>query len=139
MAMRAAGRSSTERRQLRTKCEFTGHRLSIELLVLDNESCPVGEFLLQLTEQERRRIDVLFELLGTTGHIANKEHFKKIEGTDLFEFKRHQLRFLCFYTADRRVVVCHALRKKKDKHRRRDLEHAAELMKKYLDQDRSEP
>jgi phage-related protein len=119
---------------LRTRCEFRGNQLAIELLVFDNGACPVADFLGQLTGQERRRIDVLFERLGNQGRISNKELFKKLEGTKLFEFKRHQIRLICFYTPDKRVVICHALRKKQDKHQKRDLDHAETLRTEYLKQ-----
>jgi len=119
---------------LHTKCEYKGNFLSVVLLVLNNGSCPVGDFLASLTPQERRKVDVLFELIGCRGRISNKEHFKKIEGTDLFEFKRHQVRLLCFYTEDKQIVICHALRKKKDRHKKRDLDLATDLRNLYLKQ-----
>lgn len=119
---------------LRTRCEYRGNQLAIELLVLDNEASPVADFLGQLTEQERGKVDVLFERLGNQGRISNKELFKKIEGTKLFEFKRHQIRLICFYTSNKRVVICHALRKKQDKHQKRDLDRAEKLRTDYLNQ-----
>ena len=117
---------------MRTKCEFKGNAFSIDVLVLDDESCPVAEFLIALSQSDRRKVDVLLELLGSKGRISNKEHFKKIEGTDLFEFKRHQIRLICFFTPEKKVVICHALLKKQDKHRARDLEYAEKLRKSLL-------
>jgi hypothetical protein len=120
---------------LQTRCLYKGNHFSIRALVLRDGACPVGDFLAALTPKERRKVDVLFEKLATHGIIRNKELFKKIEGTDLFEFKRFQTRLICFFTADKLVVICHAVMKKKDKHRMEDLDHATGLRKSYLGQD----
>lgn len=121
-----------ERRALRTESEHKGNSFSIEVLVLDDGSSPVREFLSSLEQSQRRKIDVLFELLATRGKITNDEKFKKIEGTQLFEFKSHQIRLICFFTKDKRVVLCHGLFKKKDKHKPNDLGHAENLRKALL-------
>lgn len=102
--------------------------------MLDNGSCPVRDYLSSLSSQERQKVDVLFERLGSTARITNEQKFKKIEGTgSLFEFKSHQTRLICFFTKDKRVVICHALRKKQDKHKPKDLEHAENLRKALLE------
>jgi len=113
---------------MHTRPEHKGNYFSIELLVLDDQCCPVGDFLNGLSESNRTKIDVLFERLASTGKISNKEKFKKIEGTQkLFEFKSFQIRLICFFTSNKRVVICHALMKKKDKHSSTDLEYAESL------------
>lgn len=117
---------------METKCEFQGTRFGIHVLVLDDNKSPVGDFLAALEPSDRRKVDVLFELLAEKGVISNSEHFKKIEGTDLFEFKRFQIRLICFYTSDKKVVVCHAVKKKKDKHKPSDLDYAEKLRKSFL-------
>ena len=132
MAGKGVGPSSRSAGILDTRCEFQGPLLSIHALMLDDGSSPVRDYLTALSTQDRRKVDVLFERLGHTGKISNKEHFKKIEGTNLFEFKRHQIRLICFFTPDKRVVICHALTKKQDKHQRNDLDHAESLRKALL-------
>lgn len=125
MAIREAGHLTPA---MHTRSEYKGNHFCIELLVLDDQSCPVGDFLDALSESDRRKIDVLFERLATHGSISNKEKFKKIEGTTkLFEFKSYQIRLICFFASNKRVVICHALIKKKDKHSPKDLEHAEGL------------
>lgn len=115
-----------------TREAYKGSRFSIELHVTDDGVCPVGDYLDALGESGRRKIDVLFERLGDHGKIANKEKFKKLEGTDgVFEFKSHQIRLLCFFTNDRRVIVCRGVTKKRDKHDSADIEHAIECWRAY--------
>jgi hypothetical protein len=118
-----------ERRPLHTECVYKGNFHSIELLVLDDGSCPVRGFLSALSAKDRTKVDVLFELLASHGRISNKEKFKKIEGTELWEFKSFQIRLICFFMKDKRVVICHALTKKQDKHKPKDLVHAENLRK----------
>ena len=92
---------------------------------LADGSCPAGDFLDSLDSSERRKLDVLFEILGNSGKISNREKFKKLEGTDkIFEFKCFQIRILCFFTRDRRVMLLFGLRKKKDKYSRQDISRA---------------
>lgn len=117
---------------MQTKCEFQGTYLGIHVMVLDDGSSPVQDFLNGLEAGERRRVDALFDLLGSNGQIRNKEQFKKIESSNLFEFKRFQIRLICFFTSDKKVVICHALRKKKDKHSQSDLDYAERMRKKFL-------
>jgi mRNA-degrading endonuclease RelE of RelBE toxin-antitoxin system len=102
------------------------------LLVLDNGTCPVREFLTSLSPADRRKVDVLVELFASRGKIANKEKFKKIEGTNLFEFKSHQIRLICFFAEGKRLVICRGLIKKKEKHDARDLDNADNLRKAFL-------
>lgn len=121
-----------ECRSLQTECVYQGNFFSIEVLVLDDGSSPARDFLSSLSSLERTKVDVLFERLASTGKISNSEHFKKIEGTDLLEFKRHQIRLICFFMKGKRVVICHCVRKKQDKHKPKDLDHAENLRKALL-------
>lgn len=115
-----------------TKLVYGGARFQIELLVSDDGKCQVNEFLEELDASDRRKLDVLFEYLGEQGRISNKEKFKKLEGTDgLYEFKSFQIRLICFYTSDKRVIVCRALKKKRDKHDRTDLDYAADCKRRF--------
>ena len=53
--------------------------------------------------------------LAETGNGGPRERFKKVEGTDLWEFKKHRHRFLGFYLPKRRFVIASYEEKKKDK------------------------
>ncbi len=116
-----------------TRIAYTGTKRTIELLCNDDGSCPVGDFLDSLSQADRRKVDVLFELYGEKGQISNKEKFKKLEGSDgIFEFKAFQIRLLCFFAPNGRVVICRALRKKADKHASADINYAEQRRRNFL-------
>ena len=115
--------------------EFVGRRLSIQCLELADGSCPAGDFLDSLSAPERRKMDVLFELMGDRGQIFNREKFKKLAGSDgLFEFKSHQIRVPCIFGMGRTVVLLFGLRKKSDRYKRKEIERAEEYRQWYLSQ-----
>jgi len=53
--------------------EFVGRRLTIQCLELADGSCPAGDFLDSLSAPERRKLDVLFELMGGSDRYKRKE------------------------------------------------------------------
>lgn len=113
--------------------EFVGRRFTIQCLELADGSCPAGDFLDSLSAQERRKLDVLFELMGDRGQIFNPEKFKKIAGSDgLFEFKSHQIRIPCIFGRERTIVLLFCLRKKSDRYKRKEIERAKEYRQWYL-------
>jgi len=57
-----------------------------------------------LDKTDKAKINKLFEVLGDHGKISNKEKFKKIEGTDFFEFKNFQNPNALFLPA--RTICC---------------------------------
>lgn len=116
-----------------TRVAYTGTKRTIELLCDDDGSCPVGDFLEGLDPRDLRKVDVLFDLMGSKGQISNKEKFKKLEGSDgIFEFKSFQVRLLCFFAPNGRVIVCRGLVKKSDKHSNQDITFAEQRRKKFL-------
>ena len=115
------------------KPEFEGTAFAIQALELPDGSCPAGEFLDSLDASDRTKLDVLFEVLGCTGRISNKEKFKKLEGTkSLWEFKSFQIRIPCFFTSNKRVMLCFGLVKKKDKYRPEEIKRAEEYQATFL-------
>lgn len=114
--------------------EYSGGVFTIEALCLADGSCPAGEFLDSLDSADRRKLDVLFERLGDHGEIRNREKFKKLEGSDgIFAFKSHQIRLPCFFTRDKRVMLCFGLIKKKDKYTTEDIRRAEDYRRRYLE------
>lgn len=115
--------------------EFSGRRFTIQCLELADGSCPAGDFLDSLSAAERRKVDVLFELMGDRGKIFNPEKFKKLSASDgLFEFKSHQIRIPCIFGRSRAVVLLFGLRKKSDKYKRKEIERAEDYRQWYLSQ-----
>ena len=116
-----------------TKPAYKGPLKTIEYLVADDGSCAVEAFVEALERGDRKKVDVLFEMMGLKGRISNKEKFKKLEGSDnIWEFKSFQIRLLCFMAPGNKVIICRAQIKKKARHDRADIEFAEACRKKYL-------
>lgn len=115
--------------------EFEGTYFSIRCLELADGSCPAGTFLDSLSAGDRRKLDVLFEMLGNSGKIWNTEKFKKLEGSDnIWEFKSFQVRIPCFFAQGRKVILLFGLIKKKDKYNAEEIERAERYRDWYLGQ-----
>jgi phage-related protein len=69
----------------------------------------------ELNDTEKAKMLRLFNKMGEHGRIANREQFKQIEGTDLFEFKSFQIRMPCYFLPGGLVVITHGFRKKGDR------------------------
>lgn len=115
--------------------EFEGTHYTIQCLDLGDGTCPAGDFLDSLDGSDRRKLDVLFERLGNTGKIWNKEKFKKLEGSDkIWEFKSFQIRIPCFFGPNKKVILAFGLRKKKDKYNADEIQRAERYRDWYLGQ-----
>jgi hypothetical protein len=78
-----------------------------------NETSPGFVFYRDnLNDTEKAQMLRLFNKIGEQGWIANKEQFKRIEGTEFFEFKHFQIRMPCFFLPGNLVVITHGFRKK---------------------------
>ena len=102
---------------------------------------PGLEFFESLSTQERAKIQARFELLAEQGRISDEKKFKKLEkrrNINLFEFKRHQLRFIGAFSPRNQseqaefVIAC-GVTKKADKHVDPDIERAARILKEHFD------
>ncbi len=74
---------------------------------------PGYDFVNSLSEPDQAKLLHLFKMFGDHGRISNPEHFKKIEGTEFFEFKSFQIRMPCYYAPGRLLVVTHGFLKKR--------------------------
>jgi len=92
---------------------------------------PGLEFLRDQDAKWQAQIHVLFRRLGDEVRISNREKFKRIEGTDFWEFKAFQIRMPCYFRPDQRVVITHGFIKKDDKIRRSDLERAESIKRQH--------
>ena len=91
---------------------YRGSRFTVEYAIRGDESVPALDFYNGSETRWQGRLNNLFKLLGDTGQIRNKEHFRKFaEG--FFEFKAYQIRMLCYFRSDKRVVITHGFTKKK--------------------------
>jgi Phage derived protein Gp49-like (DUF891) len=112
-----------------------GQKLQIVFAIRANGSMPAKEFFdNELNDAERRRFRPPMERLAETRNVTNREHFKKVEGSEeLWEFKSHQLRILGFYMPDGRFALAYGLRKKQDRLRPADIQVADQIRKEFTE------
>ena len=106
----------------------TGEWYVVEWATKLNGSVPGKEFYENLSEQEKARVLALFSRLAEHRQIRNREQFKKVEGYELFEFKKFQTRFLGDFRPGRRFVVATGLNKKSNKLKRTEIEKAINVL-----------
>lgn len=117
-----------------------GRRIAIEFAVRSNGTIPAKDFYdNDLSEEERAKLKPPFTRLADDGHVANKERFKKVEGTlELWEFKLHQVRMPGFYLPGGRFVLTHGLRKKQDKLPKSEIEAAHTIRAEHIKREKEQ-
>jgi hypothetical protein len=75
---------------------------------------PAQDFFRNLDPPDQAKTMALFRRLACRGRIESRENFKKLED-GLWEFKKHQIRFIGDFHPGQIFLVAHAVRKKKDK------------------------
>ena len=111
---------------------YQGQFFTIEFFQKGN-SYPADEFLKVLDVKVQARAYALFVRLADHRMVRNKQKFRILEGTDgIFEFKpTDQLRILCFFTSDRRVILTNAFIKKSNKTPQEELIRAESYKKDF--------
>lgn len=107
----------------------------------DGTSCPMRQFLTELTELERKKAYKLLQRFAEYGEIQNTEQFKKLEKSDeIWEFKpTSSVRLLCFFgdrESKRTIILVHGVKKKRWTHRRPDVEKVQRIRKIYVEEGR---
>jgi hypothetical protein len=117
---------------------YLGALKTVVYAVRANGSSPGYEFFQnELTDRERARLFWMFAKMGDYGSIANREQFKRLEGSKakLSEFKHQQIRMLCFDLPGNLIVITHGFRKKCSKIPPNQIERAEQI--KAEDEERS--
>jgi hypothetical protein len=111
-----------------------GRKITIEFATRANGQTPAKDFYdNELSEEERTKLIPPFRRLADDGHVANRERFKKVEGTkELWEFKLHQVRMPGFFLPGGRFVLTHGLRKKRDELPRQEIEIAEAIRTEHI-------
>jgi Phage derived protein Gp49-like (DUF891) len=113
---------------------YVGKKYTIRCLELADGSSPAWDFLQSLGDADRVKVTALFAWFGDNGPITNRQKFKKIEESEkISEFKSFQVRIFCFYDG-REVLLEFGVIKKKDKHKRADIERAESYRRWYFSQ-----
>ncbi|HXJ14016.1 MAG TPA: type II toxin-antitoxin system RelE/ParE family toxin [Candidatus Limnocylindrales bacterium] len=112
---------------------LAGEKLAIVFAVRTNGSMPAKDFFDgELTDAERRKFRPPMERLAETRRVENREHFKKVEATNLWEFKSHQIRLLGGYLDDGRFALAHGIKKKQDRLKSSDIQVAEEILREFV-------
>ncbi len=90
------------------------------------------EYFLELSVDQKEKVEYLFRMLANTGKIRNIEKFRE-EGDKIYAFKPKPDRFLCFFYRGGKVIVTNAFVKKADKLPPREKERALACKDDYLD------
>ena len=96
---------------------------------------PARSYYLDLSDDDKAKVLALFQRLADRGFIQNREKFKKLgskakgKGSELWEIKSFQLRFLGDYRQNRRFIIAHALRKKSDNLPKSDIAKAVRILR----------
>lgn len=97
-----------------TKVFYQGRCYTVKFAKL-KDSCPAEDFLASLSKKDWEAVVRIIKRLTDVGKIRNTEQFKKISGTDFWEFKAFQIRVFCYFAGQRQLVVTHGYKKKQQK------------------------
>lgn len=109
---------------------FKGQKFTILWAATGNGRFPALEFFETLEVRNQAKILALFEMLAAMGSISNEQKFKKLQD-GIWEFKSYQLRFLGSFRPDGVFVVATGLKKKRDKHKTKDLGRARRILEEH--------
>ena len=117
----------TSGRGAQRKIAYSGVVFTIAYALCSDYSSPGEEFYDQRSASDKAKLNALFELLGNTGRISNREKFKKLVD-DIWEFKSYQIRTRCAFTASRIILVTHGFIKKGDDTPRAEIVRAKRIL-----------
>lgn len=95
---------------------FAKDNFEVKAAQAGDGSFPSWSFFNALPENDKAKMNVLFQYIAAIGQIKNKEKFKKLELTDdLFLFKQFQIRMPCFWSKSGVLFITHGFVKKQDR------------------------
>ncbi len=93
---------------------FLGSEFTIEWYYDQRGKSQALDYFEELSFDRQEKVMHLFEIMGNTGKIKNKEKFRS-EEDKIYAFKPQPDRFLCFFFKGSKIIVTNAFEKKKDK------------------------
>ena len=112
-----------------TSVAVHGRERTIQYAIRGNGSMPAKKFIEGLSAGEQAKVAVLFKKMAGTARIWNTTQYKKVEG-NIWEFKRHQIRVMCFQVG-KRLVLTHGFRKKVDRTPRSEIKRAERIREEH--------
>jgi hypothetical protein len=110
---------------------FVGQRFVVECAIRSNADCPSKDFIDSLNNQDKPKIIRTIKRYANFGTIFNKEQFKKVEGTEFFEFKSFQIRIFMYHCSLGRIALTHGFNKKGDRIPPGEIERAYLIREEY--------
>jgi len=95
---------------------------------------PARDYYLKLPDEDKAKVNTLFQRLADFGSITNWEKFRQLgekagaKAKGLCEFKSFQIRFIGDFRPGKRFIIAHGTRKKKDKLPQAEIEKAIRIL-----------
>jgi len=106
-----------------------GRKKTVVYAVCSKSDSPGQDFFNALDSSNQAKMNALFVRMADHGVIVNEEKFKKITGTNFFEFKSHQIRMPCYHLPGQLLVVTHGFFKRSDRTPPAEIEKAERIPK----------
>ena len=108
---------------------------------LDNDTCPVEDYLDSLSEKQVEKIFFVLDLIEQLPVVPRK-FFKKLKATDdiweaRIQYGNNIFRLLGFFDSNELVILNHAFTKKTQKTPRKEIKKAEQRKKDYFSKRRS--
>ena len=93
---------------------YEGHSFTVEWYVSENGESLALDYYQSLDTGQRKKFLFLAKRMGDFGRISDKTKFN-YEGDQIYAFKPHPERFLCFFIQDSKIIITNGFRKKQQK------------------------
>ena len=104
---------------------YKGHEFQIEWYYTPKDESQSLAYYLKLPPEQRRKVMMLFRIMGETGKIREESKFR-YEGDKIYTFKPQPHRFLSFFVEGRKIIVTNAFWKKQQKLPKSEKERAGQ-------------
>lgn len=109
---------------------YEGTEFTLEWYYNTKGKMSAYDYFQELSEDRKDKAFYLFEKLGDTGKIFNKQQFRH-EDDQIYAFKPKPDRFYCFFYEGSKVIVTNACEKKQDKLSPREKDKALRAREDY--------
>jgi hypothetical protein len=109
---------------------YKGQEFQIEWYYTPEGESQALSYYLNLPPDQRRKVMMLFRMIGETGKIRDESKFK-YEGDKIYAFKPQPHRFLSFFVEGKKIIVTNSFWKKQTKLPKGEKERALKCMESY--------
>lgn len=111
---------------------YQGGKFTVEWYFDKRKRSQALEYYYSLTIDEKIKVLKLFKRMADYGEIKDKTKFVN-EGNEVYAFKPHPDRFLCFFYRGKKIIVTNAFRKKQQKLPSNEKNRAVKNMDSYVE------